>query len=329
MSTVTPVTPVTPVAATTVPVLQVKQVHKRYGATVALKDASLELHPGSVHALVGENGAGKSTLIKILAGAVKPDRGTLAFDGVPLTLSNPQQAFQAGLRFIHQELQLVPTLSVAENLFLQHPYPNRGGLVAWRTLNRAARQVLDTLGIDLSATQTVGRLSVGEQMLVNVARAFADHQVGEPARVYVMDEPTAALSRSECQTLFNVIEKLAARGAAVLYVSHRMEEIFHVCDTITVMRDGRTLTRLNVPDTSEKDIIQLMTGRTVQQHYPERLAPVGDEVVLEVKGGSSHCCYPPQLHRATQATSSAWQAWRARAAARCCAYCLALTALLR
>ncbi len=287
MTAVTPASSTT-TSSKTAPVLQVSQVHKRYGATVALEDASLELHPSSVHALVGENGAGKSTLIKILAGAVSPDGGVINLDGAPLTLHNPQDAFQAGLRFIHQELQLVPTLSVAENLFLQHPYPNRGGLVSWRKLNRAAQQVLDVLGIDLSPKQTVGRLAVGEKMLVNVARAFADHQPDEPAKVYVMDEPTAALSRSECDTLFAVIERLKAQGAAVLYVSHRMEEIFQVCDTITVMRDGRTLTRLNVPDTSENDIIQLMTGRAVQQHYPERQAPVGDEVVLEVKGGSSH-----------------------------------------
>ena len=272
----------------TTAVLQVQQVHKRYGATVALEDASLELHPAEVHALVGENGAGKSTLIKILAGAVRPDGGIITLGGTPVTLTNPQDAFRAGLRFIHQELQLVPTLSVAENLFLQHPYPNRAGLVTWRKLNRAAQQVLDILGIELSPTQIVGRLSMGEKMLVNVARAFADHQPDEPAKVYVMDEPTAALSRSECDTLFAVIARLKQQGAAVLYVSHRMEEIFQVCDTITVMRDGRTLTRLNVPDTSENDIIQLMTGRAVQQHYPERQVPVADEVVLEVKNGSSH-----------------------------------------
>ena len=282
------VAPVNSIPSTTPAVLQVQQVHKRYGATVALEDASLELHPGEVHALVGENGAGKSTLIKILAGAVKPDGGTITLAGTPLTLANPHDAFQAGLRFIHQELQLVPTLSVAENLFLQQPYPNRGGLVSWRKLNRAAQQVLDTLGIDVLPTQTMGRLTVGEQMLVNVARAFADHQPGEPARVYVMDEPTAALSRSECDTLFAVIDRLKSQGAAVLYVSHRMEEIFQVCDTISVMRDGRTLTRLKVSDTSKNDIIQLMTGRALKQHYPERHAPVTDEVVLEVRDGSSH-----------------------------------------
>lgn len=265
--------------------LAISGANKSYNGIPALIDASLELHSGEVHALMGENGAGKSTLIKLLAGVTAADTMHVRLGDRLVTIHNPQAAFDLGLRFIHQELNVVPQLSVAENIFLSQHYPRRAGLfVNWRQLNAGAQNILSELGIThLEAHQIIARLSPGDQMLVKIASAFVGSETSG-ASIYVMDEPTAALTGEETAMLFAVINRLKMRGCAVLYVSHRMEEIFKIADRVTVMRDGRVITTKNIGDTSADDLIQLMTGRDLEQIYPPRETATSSQILLDVRG---------------------------------------------
>jgi ribose transport system ATP-binding protein len=252
------------------PLLSIRNASKHYGGTAALIDAALDLHAGEVHALMGENGAGKSTLIKLLAGVTQPDTMQVTLRGQPVAIHNPQAAMALGLRFIHQELNVIPQLSVAENILISQPYPRRfGALVDWRRLNDTARAALAQLDIaHIDPRERMGALGVGDRMLVKIASAF----VGD-ASVYVLDEPTAALNGDETARLFSVIAALKGRGCAVLYVSHRMGEIFQLCDRVTVMRDGRVVATKAIADTDSADLIHLMTGRELVQTYPPRSKP--------------------------------------------------------
>jgi ABC-type sugar transport system ATPase subunit len=266
--------------------LTVGQANKGYNGVPALIDVSLDLLAGEVHAVIGENGAGKSTLIKLLAGVLPADAMQLTVHGTPTTIHNAQAAHDLGLRFIHQELNVIPQLSVAENMYLSEPYPRRAGLfVDWRKLNRAARAALDQLGIThISPQSVIARLRPGDQMLVKIASAFVG---SERASIFVMDEPTAALTGEEADRLFNLIGRLRERGCAVLYVSHRLDEIARLADRVTILRDGRVVaTRLRHESTRD-DLIQLMTGRELQQIYPPRQSPVGERVVLDVRNVST------------------------------------------
>jgi ribose transport system ATP-binding protein len=274
------------------PLLQVTGANKAYHGTPALIDVSIELRGGEVHALVGENGAGKSTLIRLLAGVLPADSISIMIRGEPVNFREARDAFEAGLRFIHQELNVVPTLSVAENIFLSQPYPSRTGVfVRWNQLNGRARAVLAQLGVDhISPRQIMARLSPGDQMLVKIASAFVgggiDPDGNLSAWVYVMDEPTAALNVEEAALLFNVIRRLQAQGCAVLYVSHRLDEIFKIADCVTVLRDGRVVTTTPIEHTTPADLIRMMTGRDLQQVYPPRevQAVVKEQILLDVHG---------------------------------------------
>ncbi len=266
--------------------LTIRHASKSYGSTAALIDAALDVRVGEVHALMGENGAGKSTLIKVLAGVVQPDSLEVSIREQPATISNPQSAFDLGLRFIHQELNVVPQLSVAENIFLGQSYPTFFGIqVRWRRLNQQASAVLARLGIAHLEPHTImARLSPGDQMLVNIARAFVgDDPNNERALVYIMDEPTAALTGQEIDQLFRVIRGLRERGSAVLYVSHRMDEIFKIADRVTVMRDGRVIDTKSISEVTPADLIFMMTGRELKQVYPPRSAPASESVLLDVR----------------------------------------------
>jgi ABC-type sugar transport system ATPase subunit len=264
------------------PLLSIRNASKTYGEARVLIDAALDLAPGRVHALMGENGAGKSTLIKILAGVVVPDSATTLVRGQRVQIDSPQAAFDAGLRFIHQELNIVPQLSVAENLFIGQSYPRRAGvLVDWRRLADDARAGLARLDIThIDPRVQMARLSTGDQMLVKIASAFLT--AGAAATIYVMDEPTAALTDVETARLFAAIRQLKAQECAVLYVSHRMEEIFDLCDEVTVMRDGRVVASKPISETDPQDLIRLMTGRELTQAYPPRDTIIGKQVRLQV-----------------------------------------------
>ncbi len=240
--------------------LSVSHLRKAFGGAVALRDAYLELRAGETLALMGENGAGKSTLIKILAGAVAPDGGSIRLDGAPAALRDPGEAHRRGFRFIHQELNVAPRLSAAENIFLGRRYPHRFGLVDWRALNARAHAALKALDVDyISARTSMSRLSVGDRMLVKIAAAFLEDS-GAPARIFVMDEPTAALSGEESARLFRIINSLRRRGCGIVYVSHRLDEVLAIADTISVLRDGETRATLAGREATKAKLIELMTG---------------------------------------------------------------------
>lgn len=253
---------------------------KAYAGVLALDGVTLELVGGRVHALMGENGAGKSTLIKLIAGVVKADSLSANKDGVALPLASASDAHAAGFRFIHQELNIVPQVTVAENILLGSRYPRRFGLaVDWRRLRAKARDALAFLGTDhIDVTALAGDLPSGEKMLIKIAAALTGEDGVEP-ELYVLDEPTAALTGEESEMLFDVIARLKAKGAAVLYVSHRMDEVLRICDDVTVLRDGKHVSTGPVADTSKIAIIRDMTGRDVADNYPPRTKPVGSRVV--------------------------------------------------
>jgi len=243
-----------------VDLLSIDGLAKAYGGAMALRGASLRLQAGETLALMGENGAGKSTLIKILAGAVAADGGEMRLAGRPIAPRNPAEAHRLGLRFIHQELNIAPGLSVAENILLGRAYPSRFGLVDWRALNARARAALATLGVAHIKPQTIAsRLPVGDRMLVKIASAFL-YEAGEPARVFVMDEPTAGLTSEESQRLFGVVRALRTRGCGVIYVSHRLDEVLALADRITVLRDGETAAALEAGTATKAALIAAMTG---------------------------------------------------------------------
>jgi ribose transport system ATP-binding protein len=253
-------------------VIKFSGLTKRYGAACVLDDASLLLVGGRVHALMGENGAGKSTLIKLIAGALRPDQMTARKNGQELALRSQADAMAAGFRFIHQEMNIVPQLSVAENILLGQPTPTRwGGLVDWPEMARRAANALHQLGAPaLDMRRAAGSLSPVERMLVKLAAAFVGHDGAQPPCLYVLDEPTAALSQTEAEALFAVISRLKSQGAAILYVSHRLNEVMQICDDVTVLRNGRAVMTAPLANTSKDDIILAMTGRAVADAFPPR-----------------------------------------------------------
>jgi ABC-type sugar transport system ATPase subunit len=259
-------------------VLQVEGIVKEYPGVRAVDGAVVEVRSGEIHALVGENGAGKSTLIKVISGVVRPDAGRLLLHGQQVAFRSVQEARRAGISTLQQELTLVPTLSAAENIFLGQPYPKRTlGLVDWPALKRAAQEALRMLGLDLSPDLPVRALSPALQTMVAIAGALS-----RQASLLILDEPTASLTDEEAGHLFSVLRSLKERGMAVLYVSHRLEEIFQIADRITVMRDGRTVATLEAEATDAEALIRLMTGRSLGE---EPQVPQGlGEPLLEVEG---------------------------------------------
>ena len=242
-------------AASPAPVLEVVGVHKRFLGVTALEDVSFELRPGEVHALVGENGAGKSTLIKVLTGVHAPDAGEIRLGGKPVTFGRPADAQNAGISTIYQEVNLVPLLSVARNIFLGRE-PKRWGLIDFGSMNRQATTLLQDYGIEVDVTKPLGSLGLGIQQMVALARAASVE-----AKVVIMDEPTSSLEQREVDTLFRVIRLLHDRGVSVVYVSHRMDELYAVCDRVTVLRDGRHVHTGPLRDLDRLRLVSLMLGR--------------------------------------------------------------------
>jgi ribose transport system ATP-binding protein len=261
---------------------------KSYGGAPALSDVTLTLHAGRMHALMGENGAGKSTLIKLIAGVVRADRMQALKDGVPLTLRNPGDATRAGFRFIHQELNIVPQLSVAENVLLGRAVPHRfGAFIDWRRMRAQARAALERLDAGhIDVTVQAGDLTTGDRMLTRIASALVAEEAGAEPCLYVLDEPTAALTARESERLFAALERLKAGGAAVLYVSHRLAEVMQICDDVTVLRDGRQVMTAKVGDTGREALIRAMTGKAVAETVPLRTTAAGTTPVLTVRGAA-------------------------------------------
>jgi ABC-type sugar transport system ATPase subunit len=261
--------------------LSMAGVSKSFSGVRALDGVDLEVCSGEIHALVGENGAGKSTLIKVLGGAVVPDRGQVWLEGAPLPLGDPRQSRQRGINIIYQELTLVPELTVAENIFLGR---ESGGLfLRAGEMRRRAGELLGTLGARMAPTDRVGALSVAQQQVVEIARALSQR-----SRALVLDEPSATLTRSEVERLFAVLRDLRRTGLGILYVSHRLEEIFEIADRVTVLRDGRKVETAPMADLSRPALIRWMVGRDLSEEFPPRSARSG-EPVLEIR----HLSSPP------------------------------------
>lgn len=270
--------------------LTFKNMSKAYGGVPALSNVTLALTGGRVHALMGENGAGKSTLIKVIAGVVPADSLAVEKDGVTLPLKSAQDAQKANFRFIHQELNIVPQVSVAENILLGRNLPRRFGLaVNWPVVRAQAQAALTSLGADhIDVRMLAGDLSAGDQMLIKIAAALvSDPDTDQQADLYVLDEPTAALTGEESALLFDVIARLTATGAAVLYVSHRIDEVLRICDDVTILRDGKHVSTGPVSETTKDEIIHAMTGRAVQDAYPQRLSEPETEVIAELIGAAT------------------------------------------
>ena len=258
--------------------VEVKGLCKQFPGVRALDDAWLQVRPGEVHGLVGENGAGKSTMIKILAGAQSCDSGTVLIDGVEVDITDEQAADQLGLRFIHQDVALVGRLTVAENIFLGRDLPRRGPFVSKRQAEREAAEVLRDF-VTVDPRRTLSSLSVAERWMVGIARAcWGD------ARMVVMDEPTVALADAEVERVFSAVERLRSRGIAVLFVSHRLGEILQIADSVTVMKDGRTVARHDIAELDRDRLVSAIIGREAGELEPlgEPALP-GDKVVLEVR----------------------------------------------
>ncbi|MCQ0003764.1 ATP-binding cassette domain-containing protein [Actinomadura madurae] len=254
-------------------------IQKSYHGNPVLRGVSLGLEAGRVHVLAGENGAGKSTLIKILTGIERADRGEIVLDGVPVALTGPRDARERGLAVVHQELSLVPELTVADNLLLGREPRRRAGRLDRRRARATALEALGRIGVDLDPDATVARLSTGRRQLVEIARAL-----GERPRLLVLDEPTAALSQNEAGMLLSTVEDLRAEGLALLYISHRMEEISRVADHVTVLRDGVVADSMTRAEMTEDRVVTSMVGRPVQDLYRHDRAPAADRIRLRVSG---------------------------------------------
>lgn len=260
------------------PLLSVRGIEKSFPGVRALSGVSFDVGEGEVHALLGENGAGKSTLIKIVSGVFPPDRGEVLVAGRPLNLARPDDARRAGVATIYQELLLFPELTVAENIFMGHA-PRAGlGRLDWRAMRERTNALLASLEIhDLQADRVVGSLSVGNRQRVEILRALS-----QDARILIMDEPTAALTEYDVTRLFDIVRKLKARGVAVIYISHRLDEIFAIADRVTVLRDGAHVATKRVADTTSSELVQMMVGRKIEALFPKITVPIG-EAVLEVE----------------------------------------------
>ncbi len=259
------------------PILRMEGIEKTYPGVRALKGASLTLYPGEVHALMGENGAGKSTLIKSLAGAVRPDAGSVRIDGQPVTIRSPKEAQALGVAVIYQEFNLVPYLTARENIFLGRE-KSRGGFFSKADERQETRALFDRLGVRIDPEARCRDLTVAGQQTVEIAKALSTG-----ARILVMDEPTAALSDQEVEKLFDVIADLKAHGISIVYVSHRMAEIFRIADRITVMRDGETIGSRPASEFTRESLIETMVGRKLENEFPKEPAALGERH-LEVVG---------------------------------------------
>lgn len=253
-------------------------IGKRFPGTTALRDISFEIVPGEIHALVGENGAGKSTLMNIVSGVYTDYDGQLLLNGEPVRFSGPRDAQDHGIATIHQELNLIPQLTVAENIMLGREVTVGPGLIRSRPMLDATRELLTALGIPISPNRRVGTLRIAEQQLVEIAKALSLQ-----ANILILDEPTSALSDTEINNLFHILLTLKAQGMTMIYISHKFGEIFRLADRVTVLRDGQFVSTVPVVETSERHLINLMVGRPLQDLFPKTSAP-GDDDVLVIDG---------------------------------------------
>ena len=254
--------------------IEMRGIDKAFGTNQVLKNAGFELRDGEIHALMGENGAGKSTLMKILTGVYTRDAGTVTVDGQEVVYKSPQEAEKAGIVFIYQELNVLFDLTVEENLFMGKEITKRFGICDKKAMRQKAQEVMDRMGVNIPVNAVMSDLSVGQQQMVEICKALMVN-----AKVLIMDEPTAALTESETEVLFEVIESLKKKGVSIVYISHRMEEIFRLCDRITILRDGQYVGTENIRDITMDGVVQMMIGREIGERYPQRNVTIGKEVI--------------------------------------------------
>ncbi|MBQ7834484.1 MAG: sugar ABC transporter ATP-binding protein [Ruminiclostridium sp.] len=255
--------------------IEMKGINKSFGTNQVLKDAGFLLKDGEVHALMGENGAGKSTLMKILTGVYTRDAGTVLVDGQEVVYKSPQEAEKAGIVFIYQELNVLFDLTVEENLFMGKEITKKFGICDKKAMRAKAKEVMDRMGVNIPIDAAMSDLSVGQQQMVEICKALM-----VDAKVLIMDEPTAALTQSETEGLFKLIKSLRKKGVSIVYISHRMEEIFELCDRITILRDGTYVDTKYIKDINMDDIVRMMIGREIGERYPKREGvKIGDEVI--------------------------------------------------
>ncbi|MDK2799458.1 MAG: ribose transport system ATP-binding protein [Clostridiales bacterium] len=257
------------------PILKMENISKSFPGVKALDHVNLELYTGKVLALLGENGAGKSTLMKILSGVYTKDSGDIYFEGNKIDIHSPKHAQSLGIAIIHQELNLLPYLSIAENIFIGREFTkNMTGRIDWKKLYRESKKYLEQLGVTIDPRTLVKNLSVGEQQMVEIAKALS-----LDAKIIIMDEPTDALTNKETEKLFKVIRTLKQNGKAIVYISHRLKEIFEICDDVTVMRDGKYIGSANVKNIDQEKLIEMMVGRKLEDKFPRKILKPGKEMI--------------------------------------------------
>ena len=255
-------------------ILEIKGVSKSFVGVKALQNVSFQVRKGDVHALLGENGAGKSTLMKILSGAYNKDCGQIFVNGKEAEIRNTKDSERLGIAIIYQELNLIPDITVAENIFLARQ-PKKHGLLDWKKMTEDAEEILDYMDVAINPRAIVSSLSVAQQQMVEIAKAISLH-----SQLLIMDEPTSTLTEGETRKLFSVINNLKSKGISMIYISHRMEEIFEICDSYTVLRDGTFVHSGEIKEVDVNQIIEYMVGRSLASVYPEKKNKVG-EVILE------------------------------------------------
>jgi len=254
--------------------LEMKGISKSFYGTQALKDVNIQIEPGEIQAVCGENGAGKSTLMNIMTGILQPNEGEIIFEEVKLTDLNPREAQKMGISIVHQELSLCPEVSVAENIFMGRVPEKRKGMVNFKQMRQEAEKVLNRLNLDIDVKQPLGKLGISEQQMVEIAKALSIN-----AKILILDEPTSSLTESESKVLFDNLLRLKKEGIAIFFISHRLKEIFKICDRFTVLRDGVHVGDGRVEDVEPDDIVRMMVGRELDQAYPDKGTEVGQNIL--------------------------------------------------
>lgn len=254
-----------------------KNIHKKFPGVYALKNVDFDLKSGEVHALLGENGAGKSTLIKVLGGIYRAEEGKIVIQGREMLINSVADARETGISIIHQEIMLVPNMTIAENIFMGREPTTRLGGVNYRRMNTEAQALIDGFGMNIDASRKVATLSIAQQQMVEIVKA-----ISAKAKIVVMDEPTSSLTDAEVEHLFALIKQLKAQNIGIIYISHKLEELFRICDRITVMRDGERVRTVSTEKTNRNELIKMMVGRTLDEYYIHTEHPLGDRV-LEAK----------------------------------------------
>lgn len=257
-------------------ILTLKNITKEFPGVKALDDVTINIERGIIHGLVGENGAGKSTLIKVLAGIYQPNKGEIILDGKPCRFNSPIEARRAGISVVHQEIKLAEPLSVAENMFLGN-VQLKNGLVDWKGMRRRAREIVEDLGMDIDINAQVSSLTVAKKQIVEIM-----HAINNNSRILIMDEPSAVLTDRELEVMFRIVKQLRDKGITIIYISHRLDEIFGLCSNVSVLRDGRHIDTIPVASVDRQGLINMMVGREMGQEYPKEVGNVGG-TILEVK----------------------------------------------